>query len=193
MDSGIDASVEAGPAASDDAGFDAANDTGTDGPFPLTTDVDGGETSATLTVVLSNQGDDCATCAAKSCLISGQTCEALGTAVATSGPSAGTERSTLCLDTLACLVDSSPDIPCYDVGTFPAVCYCGPSENAAECASNGPAAGAQCGAVELAGLETTDPATAIARFNASETTLGAQMANAIANCLIGPCGDVCLQ
>src|SRR5580698_7237682 len=77
-------------------------------PWPRA-DLDGGETSATLTVVLSNQGDDCATCAAKSCLISGQTCEALGTAVAASGPSAGTERSTLCLDTLACLVDSSPD------------------------------------------------------------------------------------
>jgi len=202
------ASVDAGggpsngwdDAESEAAGSDARSDveaTPTDGASDALVDVgedagDGG-ISETRSIILSEQGSDCAACAATHCLVSGQTCEALGTEVAASGPSAGTLRSTLCFDTLSCLVDPTPNPPCYEQGTVPEVCYCDPTETSAQCATNGPGAGAQCGTVELAGLETTDPMTAFSRFNETTTTLGAQMANAIVYCLDGAiCGQYCL-
>jgi hypothetical protein len=196
-----DGSAEAGSDASvPDGGADAGLATLMDGATDALADAseeagdagDGGS-SETLSIILSTQGSDCAACAAAYCLVPGQTCEALGTAVAASGPSAGTLRSTLCFDTLSCLVDSTPNPPCYEEGAVPEACYCGPTETSGQCATNGPGDDAQCGTQELAGLETTDPATAISRFNETTTTLGAQMANAIVDCLDGAiCGNYCL-
>jgi hypothetical protein len=203
-----DASTDAeSEAAASDAGSDAELATATDGASDAIVEASGDAGDAgiseTLSIILSTQGSDCATCAATYCLGSGQqTCEALGTAVAASGPSAGTLRSTLCFQTLSCLVnpapgpDSGATSPCYEEGTVPEVCYCGTIEDTTQCETNGPGADAQCGTDELAGLETTDPATAWTLFNETmTTTLGAQMANAIGNCLggVGPnqCGGYC--
>jgi hypothetical protein len=59
--------------------------------------------------------------------------------------------------------------------------------------SSGPAASAQCGVQEETGLETTDGAVAWTRYASTDTTYGAQMANAIYYCLaMDPCFNDCL-
>jgi hypothetical protein len=143
-------------------------------------DADGG-LSATETLIVNARDMACLACAQQhGCL--GTTCESLVGQVAAAGPEAGAPRAQLCLDTLACLLQSK----CYDDGVGASVCICG-LEFPSMCTASGPATlGADCVAIEQAGLETTDAGAELdAQSNGS---LGAGVANAILLCSAGvPC------
>jgi hypothetical protein len=197
-DDGPDA-MDSGAASTSDGGMldaqslDAADDIATDaGDGAAVADVEDGSAvadaedggadsdieaglSMTYKIILAAQGTTCAACALNYCLGSGQTCESLGSNVATEGPAIGTSRTTLCYNTLSCVISTTASPPCYDQGALPFACYCG-AETSPQC-----------------GLETTDPMTAYSRIESPDTTLGSQMANAVAECLDGvDCANVCL-
>jgi hypothetical protein len=187
-----DATSDGAPADASDAPLDSAPDTLPDASDGAVDAGDDGGFSTTFQIILSAQGAACAACAQSHCLTSGLTCESLGNTVAAQGPEAGTPRTSLCYSTLACVIRSTPAIPCYDQGALPYVCYCA-TKTVTQCKSGGPGVDSQCATQEQAGLETTDPTMAYNRLNSTDTTLGAQMANAIAVCLGGAsCGNVCL-
>ena len=102
----------------------------------------------------------------------GNECEDLmGDAV--TGPSAGAWKPSLCVQTIACILATGCATPSV------INCYCGDGDSAA-CADAGVAKGA-CLTAENAGLETSDPGTALGPRLTSKT-LAAGVANAIFVC-----------
>jgi len=187
-----DATSDGAPADASDAPLDSAPDALPDASDGVVDAGHDGGFSTTFQIILSAQGAACAACAQSHCLTSGLTCESLGNAVAAQGPEAGAPRTSLCYSTLACVISSTPAIPCYDQGALPYVCYCA-TKTVTQCTNGGPGVDSQCATQEQAGLETTDPTMAYNRLNSTDTTLGAQMANAIALCLgSASCGNDCL-
>ncbi len=147
--------------------------------------------TSTASIILATQGADCEACALTYCAGATTNCESLGAAVATDGPAAGTSRTTLCYETLACVLDTTLANPCYDEGLVPEVCYCGPTETSTQCVS-GPGSDSQCAVQEERGLESSDPATVYTRLESTDVTLGAEVANAIFECLSVSCPNYCL-
>jgi hypothetical protein len=176
-----DAADAAEAAAAADSGVDAAQAEGEDSGG------DGGTSS--YAIILASQGADCASCAQTNCLGAGQTCESLEPVVADGGPSSGTTRTALCYDALSCVLNQN--VACYNLSAGVVSCYCG-NESTTQCENDGPATGAACATQEEDGLETTDPATAWTRIQSSDTTLGAQMANSIVNCLLDSVCSSCV-
>lgn len=88
------------------------------------------------------------------------------------GPAIGAWKPSLCLMTVACILQNA----CADPSVIG--CYCGGAAGS-ECAGSGAANGA-CLTEENAGLETTDPATALETFDSKSLPGG--VANAIFAC-----------
>jgi hypothetical protein len=102
----------------------------------------------------------------------GNECEDL-TGDAVTGPSAGAWKPSLCVQTIDCILATGCANPSL------VNCYCGEGDSTA-CADAGAAEGA-CLTAENAGLETSDPKTALGPSFTSKT-LAAGVANAIFVC-----------
>jgi hypothetical protein len=112
----------------------------------------------------------------------GNECEDL-TGDAVTGPSAGAWKPSLCVQTIACILATGCATPSV------VNCYCGEGDNSA-CADAAAAQGA-CLTAENAGLETSDPATALGpRFTSK--SLAAGVANAIFVCAAANGCTTCL-
>jgi hypothetical protein len=123
------------------------------------------------------------------CLGPAATCEAFAGQVADGGAMSGTSMAVLCDQTLSCILDSTPSVPCYDQGAAPLSCYCG-VENQTVCRTSGPTATAQCASQEQNGFETQDPPTILGRVE--NTAYPSGMANALLDCLGSMCPNNCL-
>jgi hypothetical protein len=167
---------DAGDGGNVDAGDGGAGDAG-----------DGG-LSMTAKIILDTQGADCEACALASCLGPAASCEAFSGQVADGGAMSGTSMAVLCDQTLACILDSTPTVPCYDQGSALS-CYCG-VENQTVCRNSGPTATAQCASQEQNGFETQDPPTILGRIE--NTAYPSGMANALLDCIGSNCAS-CLQ
>ncbi len=112
--------------------------------------------------------------------ITGNECEDL-MGDATSGPTTGAWKPSLCRDTLACILGTSCAAP------LATTCYCGSA--GAPCVAPGAANGV-CLIQETSGLETTDPQTVLSSFDSKN--LAAGVANAIFACAANAYCSTCL-
>jgi hypothetical protein len=112
--------------------------------------------------------------------ITGNECDDL-TGDATSGPTTGAWKPSLCRDTIACILGTSCAAP------LATTCYCGSA--AAPCDAPGVANGV-CLIQETSGLETTDPQTVTSSFDSK--SLAAGVANAIFACAANAHCSTCL-
>jgi hypothetical protein len=136
----------------------------------------------TTNSILSGKSAACLSCAQlNGCL--DPSCETI-TGNAAAGPAAGTARSTLCLDTLACVVTSK----CANSGTG-TPCYCG-SVSGAACLGAGAANGV-CKSQEERGLESSDPSAIATGFG--DTAKGGGLANTLVQCLNDSECTACFQ
>lgn len=174
IESAIDSAMADGGA--DGTGGDAENHGAVDAAG-VDSAPDGAAAGATLALLGAERDAACVACAVGGgCGATTVTCEGFGGQVAAAGPSAGQTRQSLCLDTLSCLFTSK----CYLDGSNEDACVCGSAQNDT-CTMSGPAADATCASIELAGLETASPGTALQ--TESNTNLGAGRANAFIQCL----------
>jgi hypothetical protein len=174
-----DATVEASDATADasDATADAsdamtdAGDAMTDASDAMAEAGDGAVADPTR-AILATKSAACLACAQTNCSMELDGCKTIA-GNATAGPAAGTSRSDLCVETLACVVPSS----CAAVSG--ATCYCGTASGAG-CLTAGAANGVCKSQLERS-LETTDPATIATSFG--DDTRGGGRAMLLVTCL----------
>jgi hypothetical protein len=107
------------------------------------------------------------------------------------GAQSGTADSALCLDTLACILQTS----CTAVAGTSEIsnCYCGPTHDGTACASAGSAVNGACLTPEVNGLgfDVSDNTDILKNF--TDTALPTGMANQILQCAISNACTACLQ
>jgi hypothetical protein len=171
-DAGMEASAPDGGSATDGATEACVPSGGQSGSLAC-----GGSDAAVETTdsLMRTMGRDCYYCAYQNCsnYFDNLNCETIDGNAAT-GPAAGTSKSRLCFDLLAC------ELTTGCAGISIANCYCGPNIGAS-CFVSGIGNDGACLVEEQRALEDTEPRTIQSRFQTN--TFGGGRANALLECI----------